>query len=75
MWITVGNFNKDREGLRGLQMVVFLGSRGSISVVAGARYHLSARSHLRLEYRDGTFTVRTWQAKVENAEWRAGDGY
>jgi hypothetical protein len=30
---------------------------------------------IRLEFRDDTLTVRTWQAKVKTAEWQMGDGY
>ncbi len=28
---------------------------------------------IRLEFRDDTLTIRTWMAKVDNAEWSDGD--
>lgn len=31
--------------------------------------------HIRLEFRDDTVTIRTWKAKIVNAEWQIGDGY
>jgi len=31
--------------------------------------------HIRLEFRNDTLTIRTWNAKLETAEWQTGDGY
>ena len=30
---------------------------------------------IRLEFRDDTLMIRTWQARVANAEWHTGDEY
>lgn len=63
----------------------FHGSVSQEKVVSGGGFdiefttptlpHMPLPPHIRLEFRDDTLTIRTWKAKVENAEWRSGDGY